>query len=173
MTLFMRASEAAMLALGLAFLALIIFLLRRTIGPKPLPYFLKPFLLSRGEAAFYQCLRRAIPSHLGICMKVRISDLIGCTGQGWKEGFGGKISQKHVDFVLIDAESSAIAIAIELDDQSHRRSDRTERDIFVDRAFTTVGLPLLRVPAAANYDVRALRAQIDEALKAAPQSEAA
>ena len=47
-------------------------------------------------------------------------------------------------------------LAIELDDASHARPERIERDEFVDRVFKTAGLPLLHVPAQANYSLRML-----------------
>lgn len=125
-----------------------------------LPYFSRRFLLSRGEAAFYHALRAALPAGLAIAPKVRVSDLIGCDGTAWKQGFGGRISQKHVDFVLVDERSTEIVLIIELDDKTHRRRDRSERDDFLDRAFAAAGLNVLHVPAAARYDLARLRAQM-------------
>ena len=72
-------------------------------------------------------------------------------------GFGGRISQKHVDFVLVDVRSTEIVLVVELDDKTHRRRDRSERDEFLDRAFAAAGVDVLHVPAAANYDVGKLR----------------
>jgi hypothetical protein len=155
---------ALLIILAVFCLILLVALLRRLQrGEGPLPYFSREFLLTRGEAVFYQTLRRALPPHLMICPKVRMGDLIHCSGEAWKAGFGGKIAQKHVDFTLADSDTTAIALVIELDDRSHQRPDRQERDQFVDRAFAAAGIPILRVPAAAAYDVRALRMQIAEA----------
>lgn len=162
----MSLGQTVALIAAVFFLTLLVALLRKLQrGERPLPYFSREFLLTRGEAAFYQTLRRAVPGHLMICPKVRMGDLIHCSGEAWKAGFGGKISQKHVDFTLADCETTAIALVIELDDRSHQRADRQERDQFVDRAFAAAGIPILRVPAAASYDVRALRAQIAERVK--------
>jgi hypothetical protein len=160
-----RMSFGQMIATAAAifFVALLVALLVKLFGGRgPLPYFSQEFLVTRGEHVFYSALRRAVPDHLIICPKVRMCDLIGCSGEGWKAGYGAKISQKHIDFTLADADTTAIALAIELDDRSHRRPDRIERDEFVDRAFATAGIPMLRVPAAPAYDVRTLRKQIAE-----------
>ena len=81
-----------------------------------------------------------------ICLKVRLADVINCSGEDWKQGFGGRISQKHLDFVIADAASTAILLAIELDDQSHKRADRVARDDFLDRAMTAANVPLLASP---------------------------
>src|SRR5688500_11233363 len=67
-----------------------------------LPYFSRGYLLSKGEAAFFHALRAALPPGLMIAPKVRVSDILKCDGAAWKQGFGGRISQKHVDFVLAD-----------------------------------------------------------------------
>ena len=79
-----------------------------------------------------------------------------------KKGFWSKISQKHIDFVLVDASDTAIRLAIELDDRSHDRQDRRARDAFVDGALDVAGIPILRVPAAGEYDARTLRTAIGE-----------
>lgn len=161
-------SSAQFLALlaALVLLFLLIALLRRfSAGEGPLPYFSREFLLSRGECVFYLALRRAVPAHLMICPKVRMIDVINCSNDARKQGYAGRISQKHVDFVLADVETTAIAMVIELDDRSHRRSDRQQRDQFVDRAYAAAGVPILHVPAAAAYDVRALRQQIAAMVK--------
>ena len=149
-------------------LAIIAVAIRRRFEPRyptgALPYFSRRFLLSKGEAAFYHALRAALPRGLAIAPKVRVSDLIGCDGAAWKQGFGGRISQKHVDFVLVDGRSTEIVLIVELDDKTHRRRDRSERDEFLDRAFAVAGISVLHVRAAAHYDVAKLRGLLTEKL---------
>src|SRR4029079_10203671 len=112
-----------------------------------LPYFSRGYLLSKGEAAFFHALRQSVPPGLMIAPKVRVSDVIGCDAAAWKRAFGGRISQKRVDFVLVDARTTAFVLVVELDDKSHRQRDRRGRDDFVDRALAAAGIPVLRVPA--------------------------
>jgi hypothetical protein len=149
---------AVLAVLVLAVLALLLKWVTR--GPGELPYYSREFLLSKGELAFFNVLRRVIPPDVMIAPKVRLSDLIACSAEAWKAGFGGRISQKHVDFVLIDSTTTAILLVIELDDRSHRQKARRERDIFVDRAFAAAGIPILHVTAASLYDARQLRQSI-------------
>jgi hypothetical protein len=155
-----------MLAGLLAAVVAVAALLRRFTGPRypqgALPYFSRGYLLSKGEAAFYHALRQAVPPGLAIAPKVRVSDVIGCDAAAWKRGFGGRISQKHVDFVLIDARTTAFALVVELDDKTHGRRDRRDRDDFVDRALAAAGICVLRVPAAARYDAAELRTLLHE-----------
>jgi hypothetical protein len=154
---------------GLALLLAVAILrgFRGLLGPAPLPYFSKDRLLSKGELAFYRVLRQVVPPTLSTSMKVRLCDVIGCTGAGWRSGFGAKISQKHIDFVLVDAATTDIRLAIELDDRTHQRADRRDRDTFVDRALATAGVPILRVPAAARYEPAALKGEVHAALRRA------
>jgi hypothetical protein len=158
----------AVLLLG----AVLVAALRRLVarGEGRLPYYSRQFLLSRGEMAFYRVLTRALPPGLVICPKVRLADLIGCSGDAWRAGYGGRIAGKHVDFVLADAGTLGIRLVIELDDRSHQRSDRRDRDMFVDCALDAAGIPILRVPAAAKYDVRHLTEHLEEAVAVADAS---
>ena len=139
--------------------------LRWVARRRRLPYYSREFLLTKGEAAFYQVFRKVVPDGAALCFKVRLCDLIDCGADARRRGFWSKIAQKHIDFVLVDAASTAILVAVELDDRTHARKDRRERDVFVDGAMDVAGIPLMRVPAAAAYDPRALRAQLAEHLR--------
>jgi hypothetical protein len=155
-----------MLAGLLAAIAVVAAILKRFAGPRypqgALPYFSRGYLLSKGEVAFYHALRQAVPPGLTIAPKVRVSDVIGCDAAAWKRGFGGRISQKHVDFVLVDARTTAFVLVVELDDKTHGRRGRRDRDDFVDRALAAAGLKVLRVAAAARYDAAELRSRLNE-----------
>jgi hypothetical protein len=138
----------------------------RRFRPAPrLPYFAKEFLCSKGEQAFYRVLAHAVPRGLGISMKTRLGDIIGCTAEGWRTGFGAKIAQKHVDFVVFDPVTTAIILVIELDDRTHDLPDRRSRDLFVDDALAAAGVAILRVPAAKEYDLDELREQVEYVLR--------
>ena len=159
-------SSPAVLVVIVVVAAILAVALRRAMrgGGGRLPYYSRRFLLSRGEMAFHRVLARALPPGLVICPKVRLADLINCDGDAWRRGYGGRISGKHVDFVLADAATLKIRIAIELDDRSHRRADRQERDAFVDRALEAAGIPIVRVAAAGQYEIRNLTHRLEEAL---------
>ena len=51
-------------------------------------------------------------------------------------------------------------VGMELDDRSHQRADRKERDEFVNEVFKAAGLPLLHVPARRGYVVNELAVQV-------------
>lgn len=125
------------------------------------PYESRGFLLTPGELAFYKVLRNAVGSTCSIALKVRLADLLHCPDDLWDTRHGRKISQKHIDFVLYDSASTAIVLAVELDDRSHELRHRRLRDRFVDRALRSAGLRVLRVKAAASYDVARMRLMLD------------
>jgi len=158
----MPSAYTVAIAIGAAALLLFLWLLARSIrrSTRRLPYFPRDYLLSKGELAFYRVLRQVLPPRLHVSFKARLSDVIGCPGWAWKQGFGSRISQKHIDFVVVDADTTAVRFVIELDDRSHRRRDRQARDLFVDRALGAAGVPIVRVAAAASYDPSRLRDQL-------------
>lgn len=56
-------------------------------------------------------------------------------------------------------------VGIELDDSSHDRADRQERDEFVNEVFQAAGLPLIHIPVQREYNTRELAAQIAPLIK--------
>ena len=122
--------------------------------------------LTPAEAAFFAVLREATASDWLIMSKVRLADLVHAPhGREWQVAWN-KISQKHVDFVLCDPATVRPRLVLELDDRSHRRPDRVERDAFVDRVFADAAMPILHVPVRRHYDAAALRGQIAALLPA-------
>lgn len=70
-------------------------------------------------------------------------------GQNWKGAFQ-HINGKSVDFVLLSKYTSKPICAIELDDSSHDRSDRSSRDEEVERIFKQAKIPLARFRKVEN-----------------------
>ena len=140
-------------------------LLRMYSAPAPMPYFKRPSLVTKSELRFYKSLHKAVLDDYEIFAMVRIADLIrvqkgSINGRKWLN----KILAKHIDFVLCDPGSLEPVMCIELDDSSHNRADRIERDKFVNDAFDAAELPLLRIPVEATYNAREVRDLIDEVL---------
>lgn len=119
-----------------------------------LPYRRRGPLLSQGEAAFYRVLRLAVGRHYHVAFKARLADLITCSDAAWDDGFGHMIARHHVDFVLCDYRTLDVLAAIELDDRSHNNTGRRRRDAFLKEALAASEIPLIRIRAAARYDVQ-------------------
>lgn len=79
-----------------------------------------------------------------ICPKVRLWDLIEPKrGVGNRQTLTNKIQAKHVDFVLVDQDINLIGV-LELDDKTHDRADRQQRDSFVRDALEGAGITMIQ-----------------------------
>ena len=120
-------------------------------------------LLTPAELAFFAVLEPLIHSSYRISAKVRLADLFNAVnGPGQQTAFN-KIVGKHIDFVVTDSATSRILCGIELDDSSHQRPERIQRDQFVNEVFERNHLPLLRIPFSYTYYAAGLRAELGKA----------
>lgn len=103
-------------------------------------------LLTQNEYRFYERLKQYVYPHgLQILAKIRLADLVNAdTDLNRSENASAfaKIKAKHVDFAI--AKDMDILIIIELDDSSHQRSDRQERDNFVNEVLLNAGYKVVR-----------------------------
>lgn len=136
--------------------------------PDTKAYELVPALLTAAEWSFFKVLNKAASkSGVFIACKVRLPDLVSVrNGVDNPRAAWNRISSKHVDFVLCSTSGSRPLLAIELDDSSHAKKSRRERDSFVDESLAAAGLAMLRVPARKAYSVEELRASIRDFLPA-------
>ena len=102
------------------------------------------YLLTKNEQAQYKKLKQyADANGLLICPKVRLLDIVEPrSGDPKYMAYMGKIKSKHVDFVICDQDLRIKGI-LELDDSSHDRADRQERDKFVDEILEDVGYTVI------------------------------
>lgn len=117
---------------------------------EPLPYCIRDDFLTDAEFQFYQTLRTYLGHSVTICPKVSLGDLFFAAGEN-RAGYLNKINRKHVDFLLCDPDSMIPICGVELDDSTHQRPDRMERDRFVDAVYNAAGLPLVHVPLKNGY----------------------
>lgn len=124
-----------------------------------LPYRLRDDFLSPAELSFYRVLVTVLGATATVCPKVNLSDILFVARPNENQGARGRISQKHVDFLICDSATMRPRLGLELDDSSHQRADRQARDEFVDAVFAAASLPLVHVPVRASYapaDIAAL-----------------
>jgi hypothetical protein len=117
----------------------------------PLPYKLRDDFLSPAEASFFRLLKNAAQDDYLVFPKVALKDIFFVSRPNENMAYYNKIDRKHVDFLLCDSASLKPVMGIELDDASHQRQDRIERDELVDKVFEQAGLPLRRAPARTAY----------------------
>jgi very-short-patch-repair endonuclease len=125
----------------------------------------KNFFLTRAEHECFDALIEAVGSEYLIFAQVHLASLLDnkVIGQNWRGAFK-HINQKSVDFVLCDKNYISPKLAIELDDRTHERPDRQERDREVERILKDAGLPLLRLENNGKFDQNELAIKIRSAV---------
>lgn len=123
------------------------------------------WFLTKAEHEFYKALIQAVGPDYIIFAQVHLPTLLDekVVKQNWKAAFR-HVSQKSVDFVLCDKDYISPKLAIELDDKSHDRPDRKDRDVEVERILKGAGMPLLRIQNHGIFNSQELAQKIQGAL---------
>lgn len=121
----------------------------------------KNFFLTRAEHECYDALVEAVGQEYRIYAQVHLPTLLEhkIKGQDWRAALA-HINRKSVDFVLCDKAYISPKLAIELDDKSHERPDRQERDREVERILQEAGVPLLRLENHGSFNASELTEKI-------------
>jgi len=130
-----------------------------------LPFVKKEKFFTDGERSFYHMLQSAVGDQYVIFGQVRIADLLAIkkgTPASYRQSNLNKITSKHADFVLCTPNDLTIICAIELDDKSHKRADRVERDEFLNNAFRVAGLHLIHFEAKHVYSRNEIISQLQQ-----------
>lgn len=128
------------------------------------PYYLRDDFLSPSEQSFYMVLKHVVSDRVLICPKVSLGDLFYVKAKDPSEFriYTNKIDRKHIDFLLCDPKTVKPILGIELDDKSHKRIDRQERDEFVENVYKAANLKLIRIPAKRSYSTSELDTILQE-----------
>lgn len=126
------------------------------------PYHQVDDFISPAELNFFFNLKSVVGDSAQIFSKVKLSDLFYAkTGDfGMNRSYNNRIDRKHVDFLLCDPKSLKPILGIELDDKSHQRADRQERDNFVNHVFEAAKLPLMHVSVQRSYSQSELNSKL-------------
>jgi hypothetical protein len=118
------------------------------------PYKEKPSILSDAEASFYHFLKQMVGEKVGVFPHVALRDLVSVSGVGKSDFYKyyNQIDRKQVDFLFVNSETLKPILVIELDDSTHKRADRMERDKFVEEVFAVANIPLVRVLVKQSYN---------------------
>lgn len=159
-----------LIVVGIVVGLLVSMMTKRTKHDDGLGFISRDVLFTPAERSFLGVLEQALDSRYRIFGKVRLGDIVkpakGLTA-GKRATAQNRINQKHVDFVVCAAADLALIGVLELDDQSHGREDRVERDELVDQALAMAGIPVLRFSGKKGYALQEVRARLAEILPAA------
>lgn len=155
-----------LIVFGFIGIAIIIGILKRLAGgrgkAKVLPYESRGNLLTAAEQVFYGVLVQALDGYR-VMSKVRLSDVVdvrkGLKGPERQTAFN-RIKSKHVDFVVCEPADLRIVCVIELDDSSHEKADRQDRDSLVDDILKAAGIPISHFPVKKSYTVEEIQAKL-------------
>jgi hypothetical protein len=128
------------------------------------PYKRKQYFFTRSENDFFGLLQRTLEGrNVMVFPKVRVADVLESAGGGL--GGFNRISQKHVDYLLVSLPNFQPVMAIELDGKSHGSEKQQQRDAVKDQAFKSANLPLVRVPVSRDLSDVMLRSILEPHLK--------
>lgn len=77
-----------------------------------------------------------------------------------------KIQQKHFDFVVCNKDTMSIVCCIELNDSSHAKKSRSNRDDFVRGVCKAAGVELIEFKALYSYIAEDVRLKLEAAIGA-------
>lgn len=134
--------------------ALLLYLLPKVFKTKrsALPYIATP-LLTDAERRFFDILEGVIPRYCYLLAQVRLANLVRVrpgSASFWKDF--SPIGMKCVDFVVVQRDSMRPLLVVELDDRSHGKTGRRQRDQFVDEVLASVSIPILHWSVTAHYN---------------------
>ncbi|HSW77924.1 MAG TPA: DUF2726 domain-containing protein [Candidatus Chromulinivoraceae bacterium] len=117
----------------------------RIIPAKTYHFTKKDKVMTVAESRFYASLSHVIGDRFFILPQAHLSTFVDhkIKGQNWKAAFS-IINGKSVDFLLVEKETLRPAAAIELDDWSHNREDRVQRDEKVASILKEAGVLFVR-----------------------------
>lgn len=113
------------------------------------------YLLTKNEWHEYKKLKElAAGKGLLICPKVRVLDIIEPRkGQDNYMTLLNKVQAKHIDFLITDNDLRIKGI-IELDDNSHNKKERQERDEFLDTILQSVGYKVVHTKSVTEETLK-------------------
>ena len=120
----------------------------KRVGFNPANYELRQTLMTSNERIFFEKLRRAIGDKYDIYPQVNLDKIFKIKYLGNKFAFNSAkwaIDRRSIDFLITKRESQSPYIGIELDDSTHYREDRVNRDDKVNALFEGNGIELMRI----------------------------
>lgn len=123
-----------------------------------------PQLLTPTELGFYQVLTDALPTEYTCMTQVALNRLIKVQkprfGAAWRDPRWNRIAQKSIDFVVVRRSDLRVMVLIELDDASHQKAQRQQRDTFLDTVCANINLPIIHIPVQSHYQRNELQMRL-------------
>ncbi len=115
-------------------------------------YKIKEEFITENELKLYKVLKKvAYELKLDIFTQVALNRILEINNRRKQQQLRNRIDRKSIDFVLYDEKTKKIVCCIELDDSTHEREERIERDLFLDKIFKDT-IKLIRIKVQNYYD---------------------
>ena len=108
-------------------------------------YYKKKYL-TNAERKFFNILKSKINPGLQIIPQAVLSSFINTNYKNRT-----KIDKKTVDFLIIDTNFE-IKCVIELDDKTHQKAKRIERDNFINELMQKIGIEIIHINSVDNFE---------------------
>ena len=119
-------------------------------------YKIKEEFITENELKLYKVLKKvAYELKLDIFTQVALNRILEVNNRRKQQQLRNRIDRKSIDFVLYDEKTKKIICCVELDDPTHKREDRIERDLFLDKIFKDT-IKLVRIKVQNYYDYNAI-----------------
>ncbi len=122
-------------------------------------FYKKEYVMTRTELIFYRNLKKITDKlQLTIFPQVDLERIINVYNN--ESSYRNRIKSRSIDFTIVNNYNCKIICCIELDDYTHNRADRQERDLFINELFQNVGLRLYRIKASNYYNAEEIEKYI-------------
>jgi hypothetical protein len=138
---------------------------------RPGSYFRRESLFTPAERAFLGVLEAALPAGVRVLGKVPLGEIFGVRAAGdpgERQAARNYIGRRHVDFLLVRADTLVPLAGVVLDDPARTSADRRDGEAVVDHAFRSAGLPLVRIRARRSYAAEELARKLATSLGREP-----
>lgn len=134
---------------------------------KNYPYHLKKtFFDSKSERKLYEQIKRVLTGNYDIYPHVKldmIAEMDSEINPDYRDMYFSKINKKSIDYLIVDCLYRSPKLGIEVDGPSHLDPKRQANDIFKDKFFKVIGIPLVRFDVS-RYTDEEVEKKIWEAL---------
>ena len=110
-----------------------------------LPYEKTDSIMTQAEQKYFRQLEQEYGQTHYIFPQVKLDKIVNTTDQKNFYSYWNKINKKSIDFVLVDKQTLQTAQLIELNDYTHNRAKRKQRDEFLRQVCEKAGIPLKTV----------------------------
>jgi hypothetical protein len=128
-------------------------------------------LFTKAERSFLAALDEATGDQVRVFAKVPLAGLLqvpSSVGGGERRGAAQRLAQQQVDFVLCDPGDLRVLSVVEFEDGSPSSRRPKERDVLVDEALASAGIPVIRFAAGSAPGVDEVRHKLAPVMPAVP-----